>query len=131
MSGTLPKALRAFVPAKDFAASKRFYQDLGFELVGDSGQTVALALGDTSFLLQDFYRPGFAENFMMQMVVTDIEDWWRRIEALDMAARHDVKPPLAPQQMPWNARVIFLTDPSGVLWHITERVEQTEEPAPA
>jgi predicted lactoylglutathione lyase len=29
--------IKAFVPAKDFALSKRFYQDLGFTLASDGG----------------------------------------------------------------------------------------------
>jgi catechol 2,3-dioxygenase-like lactoylglutathione lyase family enzyme len=114
------QSIRPFVPARDFPASKRFYQDLGFELRHDGADIAVLALGPCAFLLQDFYAPGCAENFVVQIVVTDVAAWWRKIEPLDLAARHGVRAPVPPKAMPWNATVLFLFDPSGVLWQITE-----------
>jgi catechol 2,3-dioxygenase-like lactoylglutathione lyase family enzyme len=48
------QALCTFVPAKDYDASKRFYQHLGFEVVVDfaGGAGGILALGSCSFILQ-------------------------------------------------------------------------------
>ncbi|HLK24897.1 MAG TPA: VOC family protein [Caulobacteraceae bacterium] len=114
------QSLRPFVPAKDFGASRRFYQDLGFELRHDGSDIAIFGWGDVSFLLQNFHAPGLAENFVVQLAVSDVAAWWRMIEPLDLAARHGVKAPLAPKPMPWGATVIFLFDPSGVLWHIAE-----------
>ncbi|HEY3890041.1 MAG TPA: VOC family protein [Caulobacteraceae bacterium] len=114
------KSLRPFVPAKDFQASKSFYRDLGFELLHDSPDLAVLLLGATTFLLQNFYAPGCAENFVVQLVVTDVEAWWRKLQPLDLASRHRVRAPVPPKPMPWNATVLFLFDPSGVMWQITE-----------
>jgi len=47
---------KAYVPAKDFAVSKRFYQDLGFDLVWSSDDLAYLRRGNSSFLLQNFYK---------------------------------------------------------------------------
>ncbi len=44
--------LKPYVPAKDFALSKRFYQDLGFELAWSFEDLAYLRHGDSSFLLQ-------------------------------------------------------------------------------
>lgn len=114
------QSLRPQVPAKDFAASKRFYQDLGFELRRDGSDIAVLALGEFGFLLQNFHASGLAENFVVQLSVSDVDAWWRHIEPLDLARRHGVRPPLAPKPMPWGATVLFVFDPSGVLWHIAE-----------
>jgi hypothetical protein len=67
------KALRPFVPAKDFAISKQFYADLGFrvEPLGDS--IAAMHLGSYSFLLQDFYVEEWANNFVLHMFVDDLD----------------------------------------------------------
>lgn len=119
LAGTI-QSLRPFVPAKDFAASKRFYQDLGFELRHDGADLAVLGLGDSAFLLQNFYAEALAKNFVVQLAVSDVAAWWRTIEPLDLAARHGVKAPIAPKVMPWGATVLFLFDPAGVLWHITE-----------
>ena len=119
LSGTI-QSLRPFVPAKDFQASKRFYRDIGFELSHDGPDLAVLSFGETSFLLQNFYAAGCTENFVVQLVVTDVSAWWRGIEPLDLARRHRVRAPVPPKPMPWNATVLFLFDPSGVLWQITE-----------
>ena len=41
MSNMTAVELKAFVPAKDFELSKRFYEDLGFSLAWDSDEDVA------------------------------------------------------------------------------------------
>ena len=90
------EAMRPFVPAKDFAVSKRFYQDLGFQTRELGEQLAEMSIGDHSFLLQDYYVQDWAGNFMMHMLVADVDRWWERIAALDLNARYGVQPPKAP-----------------------------------
>jgi uncharacterized glyoxalase superfamily protein PhnB len=78
-------------------------------------------MGQSAFILQRFYNKEHAENCMMQLVVDDLDLWWKHIEALDLPAAFPVKPPLAPAVQPWGLRVAYLFDPAGVLWHVTER----------
>lgn len=113
-------ALRPFVPATDFETSLRFYTDLGFtaEPLGDS--LASMELGPFGFLLQKFYAEGFAGNFMMHLLVNDIEGWWRRIEGLNLAANYGVRAPSAPALQPWGLVVAYVVDPSGVLWHVAQ-----------
>ena len=73
--------IKAFVPARDFALSKQFYQDLGFELAWSSEDLAYLHHGNCSFLLQNFYVQEHADNFMMHLLVTDVDAWWRHVEA--------------------------------------------------
>src|ERR1700733_5262533 len=79
-------ALRPFVPASDFEKSLRFYTDLGFAAhrLGDS--LASMELGPFAFLLQRFQAEGFAGNFMMHLLVRDVQGWWSRIESLDLVA---------------------------------------------
>jgi len=113
-------ALRPFVPAKNFETSLRFYGDLGFAAYRLGDSLASMRLGPFAFLLQDFDAEGFAANFMMHMLVNDLEIWWRRIEGLDLAARYGVKAPIAPALQPWGLRVAYVFDPSGVLWHVAQ-----------
>jgi uncharacterized glyoxalase superfamily protein PhnB len=122
--GTI-KALRPFVPAKDFAISKQFYADIGFrvEALGDS--VAAMHLGPYSFLLQDYYNEEWAANFMMHMMVDDLDAWWQHLAALDLASRYGVKSPRAPKLESWDLNVAYMFDPAGVLWHIAAEPAKT------
>jgi hypothetical protein len=61
--------VKALVPSKDFALSKHFYQDLGFDLAWSSEDLAYLRHGNSSFLLQNFYKKEHADNFMMHLLV--------------------------------------------------------------
>jgi len=111
---------RPFLPAKDFALSKRFYEALGFAKLLD-GDVAIFAVGTGAFILQDYYKQEWAENCMMQLMVDDLDAWWAHIEALDLPAAFGVKPPKVPAMQSWGLRVAYVYDPSGVLWHIAER----------
>ena len=113
-------SLRPFVPARDFALSKRFYQALGFRLSHEDAQVALLKTGSFSFILQDFYNKEMAENLMVQLMVRDADAWWRGVDMAALAAEFGVKPPRAPAIQPWGLKVGFLFDPSGVLWHVAE-----------
>jgi len=115
-------AARPFLPAKDFEISQAFYEALGFSKLLD-GDVAIFAIGPTTFILQRFFQKDWAENFMMQLMVDDLDGWWEHIEALDLSGRFGVKPPKAPTLQPWGLRVAYLYDPSGVLWHVAQRRE--------
>jgi catechol 2,3-dioxygenase-like lactoylglutathione lyase family enzyme len=114
-------SLRPFVPAKDFDRSLSFYTDLGFTAHKLDTGLAGISLGPFGFLLQSFYVEEYAGNFMMQLLVNDVDAWWGRIDALDLATRYGVRAPTAPAVQSWGLKVGFVVDPSGVLWHIAER----------
>ncbi len=91
-SGT--EVARPFVPAKDFALSKRFYAALGFQIVLDADDVAIFRIGATSFLLIPFDH---AEHFMMQLMVDDLDAWWARIQSLNLKAEFGVSEPRPPQ----------------------------------
>ena len=113
---------RPFLPAKDFAVSKNFYETLGFEKLLD-GDVAIFKAGSSSFILQNYYQKDWAGNFMMQLMVDDLDAWWAHIEGLDLPAKFNVQPPKAPAMQPWGLRIVYVVDPAGVLWHIAERRE--------
>jgi len=117
---------RPFLPAKDFARSKAFYEALGFEKRLD-GDVAIFGIGRTSFILQPRYEDGRAGNFMMQLMVDDLDAWWKRIEALDLKNEFGVPEPRPPVMQPWGLRVAYVVDPSGVLWHVAQRRRDTPQ----
>jgi catechol 2,3-dioxygenase-like lactoylglutathione lyase family enzyme len=116
-------AAKAFVPAKDFALSKQFYQDLGFEVVWSSDDLAYVRNGVSSFLLQRFYNKEHAENFMMHLLVDDVEAWWDHVQAQGMIARYGVfaEPPA---DRSWGIRDFVIVDPTGVLWRIGQNIDE-------
>ncbi|HEX7679838.1 MAG TPA: VOC family protein [Thermoanaerobaculia bacterium] len=113
---------RPFMPTRDFDQSKRFYETLGFEKILD-GDVAIFRAGASEFILQRYYQKEWAANFMMQLLVDDVDAWWAHINTLDLAGQFGVQPPRAPAIQPWGLRVAYLTDPCGVLWHVTQRPE--------
>jgi len=117
---------KAFVPAQDFDLSKRFYQDLGFELVWSSEDLAYLRHGNSSFLLQNFYDKANAYNFMMHLLVEDVEAWWRHVEDQRLASRYGVRAE-PPEDRSWGMRDFVIIDPTGVLWRIAQNIPAPKE----
>jgi uncharacterized glyoxalase superfamily protein PhnB len=113
------EAARPFLPAKNFAKSRAFYEALGFTKLLDS-EVAIFSIGGTAFILQD-YDPAEAASYMMQLMVDDLDAWWAHIEALDLPGRFGVEPPRPPAMQPWGLRLAYVVDPAGVLWHIAQR----------
>jgi catechol 2,3-dioxygenase-like lactoylglutathione lyase family enzyme len=109
--------MKAFVPARDFVASKAFYEALGFEVPWASDDLAYVRHGRTSFLLQRFFVPEHAGNFMMHLLVEDADAWHAQVLASGVVARFGVRLS-APEDRPWRIRDFTLTDPAGVLWRI-------------
>jgi uncharacterized glyoxalase superfamily protein PhnB len=114
------ESIRPFLPAKDFETSKRFYETLGFTKVLD-GEVAIFRIGMSSFVLQRHYQREWAENFMMQLLVDDLDAWWAHVSALDLPAKFGVPAPKPPAMQPWGLRIAYVIDPSGVLWHVAQR----------
>jgi uncharacterized glyoxalase superfamily protein PhnB len=121
MSNLKSLEAKAFVPARDFAVSMRFYQDLGFDLAWSDDDLAYLRHGNSSFLLQNFYNEEHARNFMMHLLVEDVDAWWHHIQGLGIASKYGTKTE-PPQDRPWGIRDFVIVDPTGVLWRIGQNI---------
>ena len=113
--------IKAFVPAKDFELSKRFYKELGFTMKSESDELAYFCHHNCSFLLKNFYIKEHTDNFMMHLLVKDVEAWWERIKNKGIVEKYNV---LAgpPEIRPWKMKDFYLADPSGVLWRFGENI---------
>ncbi len=114
--------IKAFVPSKDFELSKQFYKDLGFTMASEGGGVAYFHFEHVSFLLQDFCAESFAENFMMHILVEDVDAWWNHVRASGVESRYGVKVTEIETQ-PWRMRDFCLFDPSGVVWRIGQNTD--------
>ncbi len=114
--------LKAFVPAKDYETSKRFYQDVGFTMASDGDGIAYFHHENVSFLLQKFYVKEFAENLMMHLLVEDVDVWWSELKDAGIAEKYGVRMGEV-QVQPWRMRDFTLFDPSGVLWRIAQNTK--------
>jgi hypothetical protein len=72
--GATVKAMRPMVPTKDDETSKRFYLDLGFRPRQLAERLFEMELGTFSFILQHYYVEDWANNFVMHVLVTGLDD---------------------------------------------------------
>jgi len=68
--------------------------------------------------LQPFYVADHAGNFMMSLAVEDADAWWEHIQRAKLADKYPGIMCKSPAVQPWGLRVLYLSDPSGVLWHM-------------
>lgn len=119
------RSFRPFLPAKDFETSVRFYKAIGFD-IHKLGDTLAeVSLGTHAFLLQGHYVKEWAENAVMHVLVQDVQPWWQHINSLDLAKQFGVSLPAPPRVEPWGLTVLYIFDPTGVLWHFAEVTKAT------
>ena len=114
--------IKAFVPAKDFERSKQFYKDLGFTMASEGGGGPYFHMNHVSFLLQDFCTESLAENFMMHILVEDVDAWWAHVDGTGVASKYGIQVG-AIESQPWRMRDFCLSDPSGVLWRIGQNTD--------
>jgi hypothetical protein len=112
---------KAFVPARDFDLSKRFYQAIGFTLEWSTEQLACFRHGNSCFLLENFHVQEHTDNFKMHLWVENVDEWWKHIAASAAAFSISVE---QPEDRPWGMRDFPLTDPSGVVWRIGQALRQ-------
>lgn len=106
--------IRVFIPSKDYEISKLFYTEIGFKPEFVTDDLMLFQNGACSLYLQRFYNQELADNLMLQICVSDIE------EAFNMCSSSERKTRITPiEQQAWG-KVFYLWGPAGELLHITE-----------
>ena len=112
--------VRPFIPAQDFAASKAFYEALGWKVGWSDEKLALLENGGHSFYLQAYYVKDWAENTMLHITVQDAQACYEQIKPVVDSGRYPgarVAPPL-PEG--YGALVTYVWDPAGVLLHLAQ-----------
>ena len=113
--------VRPFLPAKEFARSKLFYETLGWSTIWTDYDGLALMeLGGHRIMLQNFYVKAWAENSMLTIAVADASAWYERASHVLAAGEFGSARVNEPKYEEWGATVTYVWDPSGVLLHFTQ-----------
>lgn len=112
--------LRPFIPSgQDYELAQRFFEDLGFtKLYSDNGLSI-FRTGEQEFFLQNFHNQEFQENYMMELVVENLDETWTHIQAVASDNKYPIRVK-EPTLYPWGKREVHLIDPAGVCWHFSE-----------
>lgn len=111
------KGLRTFVPSIDFEVSKKFYEELGFELLWQNEELCEVGSKEYNFFLQKYYVKEWAENFMLQLFVDDLDALYKKAEPLIEKYEGTKIRPIFDADY---GRTFHVIGPAGELWHMTE-----------
>ena len=111
------KSIRPFIGAKDFATSRAFYKDMGFEEVLLPPKMALFKRGDFGFYLQDAYVKDWVDNTMVFLEVEDVEAFLTYIKSLNLPQKYTGVRVSEIVYNDWGSE-FFVHDPCGILWHI-------------
>lgn len=112
--------LKAFVGSEDYEISLNFYTALGFEINWNEGRLAEIETPGGRFLLQDYYNQEWCENMMLHLSVDDVDGWFEKTASMLRDNEFPGARVNAPRAEDYGARVAYLWDPSGILWHIAQ-----------
>lgn len=118
------KDIKTFVGAKDYQLSKYFYTALGWKLNFETEQLSELELGGFRFYLQNYYEKTWCENSMLHIVVADVHAWHEKIHAILEKHSFGTARIEPPKKQDYGAMVSFVWDPSGVLLHFAQFIDE-------
>jgi predicted lactoylglutathione lyase len=120
-------SLQPFVPSgNDFESSKEFFQQLGFSISWDAGDYVSFVHNDSfgekdgcKFILQKFNNKEFAENFMITVGVTNVDEFRKDVIGKKLPEKFGVRIGEASDQ-PYG-REVNIIDIAGVCWNFVQQ----------
>lgn len=110
------KSIRPFIGAKNYAISRQFYQDLGFQEIILATNMSYFKSDNLGFYLQDAYVKDWVDNTMIFMEVEDVPKFYNNLLALNLPAKYIGVKLIPIREQLWGSEC-YLHDPSGVLWH--------------
>ena len=112
-------SLEPFVPSgSNFEASKEFFQELGFTIGWDAGDYIGFEKDGCKFILQKYDKKEFAENFMISVRVSNVEEFRNTVLEKGLSEKFGIRIGKVVQQ-PYGKEVNVI-DIAGVCWHFVE-----------
>ncbi len=115
-------SLEPFVPSgKDFGKAKQLFQELDFQIEWEGGDLVGFRNGNCRFILQQYDNRAFAENLMLSVKVSNIEEFWESVKRKNLSEKFDIPAIGEPTLQPYGKEVNVI-DIAGVCWHFIEEL---------
>ena len=112
-------SLQPFVPSgRDFEKSKLLFQELGFRITWSENGYAGFERDGCRFILQHFDDEAFAQNFMVSVAVSSVEEFYQEVMSKKLSERFGIKLKGVTQRS--HGKVVDLIDIAGVCWHFVE-----------
>lgn len=113
-------SLQPFVPSgNDFESSREFFQQLGFNIRWDAGDYVGFEKDGCEFILQNFGNKEFAENFMLTVGVSNVDEFRKDVLDKKLPEKFGIK--IGEASMQAYGKEVNIIDIAGVCWHFVEQ----------
>ena len=113
-------SLEPFVPSgSNFEGSKQLFRELGFKINWDSGDYIGFQRDECRFILQKFDNKTFAENFMLSVKVTNVEEFRNEVIEKQLPEKFGIRIGQIKQE-PYGKEVTVI-DIARVCWHFVEQ----------
>ena len=113
-------SLQPFVPSgSNFEESKDFFQQLGFQVSWDAGDYTGFEKDGCKFILQNYTNKEFAENFMLSVAVTNVDEFRQEVIDKQLPQKFGIRIGEASDQ-PYG-REVNIIDLAGVCWHFIQQ----------
>ena len=113
-------SLQPFVPSgSDFENSKKFFQELGFNISWDASDYIGFENNGCKFILQKFNNKDFAENFMITVAVTNVDEFRKKVIEKQLPQKFGIRIGEV-SDMPYG-REVNIIDIAGVCWHFVQQ----------
>jgi len=109
-----------FVPSgSNFERSKQLFQELGFKINWEAGDYIGFERDGCKFILQKFDNTEFAQNFMLSVGVSNVEEFWKTMNEKKLQEKFGIRIG-QPTVEPYGKEVNII-DIAGVCWHFVEQ----------
>jgi hypothetical protein len=113
-------SLQPFVPSgSNFEGAKQFFLELGFVVRWDAGDYISFENNDCKFILQKFDNKEFAENFMLTVGVSNVDEFREEVIKKKLPEKFGIRIGKA-SDMPYG-REVNIIDMAGVCWHFVQQ----------
>jgi len=113
-------SLSPFVPSgNDFEAAKQLFQELGFNITWDAGDYTGFQKDGCQFILQKFNNKDFAENFMISVLISDVDAFREEVVRKELPQKFGIRLG-EPSDLPYG-REVNIIDMAGVCWHFIQQ----------
>lgn len=112
-------SLEPFVPSgSNFELSKQLFQELGFTINWDAGDYSGFQRDDCKFILQKYDNKSFAENLMLSISVSNVDEFWKDVNEKKLTEKFGIKIGKPTNQS--YGREVNIIDLAGVCWHFVQ-----------
>lgn len=112
-------SLEPFVPSgSNFKGSRDFFQELGFHINWEVDGYIGFQRDECRFILQKFDNVEFAQNFMLSVKVSSVEEFRKSVLEKELPQKYGIRIGQITQQ-PYGMEVNII-DIAGVCWHFVE-----------